>query len=101
MRTGRSSNTDSATNIVVLTAEAAFAEQARTTFGNGQVELKVVIGTLAMSQGEGFDLADVTVVVIDLDATDPDEMTALECLIAQVGTWPPVVVVTQAFDAAL
>src|SRR5262249_39836224 len=38
---------------------------------------------------------------IDLDAAEPDEMVALERLMARVGAWPPVVVVAQAFDAAV
>jgi pilus assembly protein CpaE len=38
-------------------------------------------------------------VVVDLDAGRADEMAALERLMEQVGAWPPVVVVTQAFDA--
>ena len=39
--------------------------------------------------------------VIDLDATQPDEMQALERLMARIGAWPPVVVVTQAFDESV
>src|SRR5262249_56732409 len=45
-----------------------------------------------------FDIADATVAVVDLDAGRPDEMQALERLMARVGSWPPVIVVTQGFD---
>ncbi len=89
----------SKTQVVVLTADAAFEEQARATFGaSAQIELRVVSGTLAAID-EGFELEGATVVVIDLDAGQPDEMQALERLMARIGAWPPVVVVTQAFDA--
>ncbi len=54
-------------------------------------------GCLA-EQGDTFDIADATVVVIDLDAGRADEMAALARLMARVGTWPPVIAVTQAFD---
>src|SRR5262249_23431376 len=42
-----------------------------------------------------------TVAVIDLDAAQPTEMQALERLMARIGAWPPVVVVTQTFDSAV
>ena len=40
-----------------------------------------------------------TVVVVDLDAGRADEMEALARLMARLGAWPPVVAVTQKFDA--
>ena len=39
--------------------------------------------------------------MIDLDAGQPGEMQALERLIARIGAWPPVIVITQAFDAGV
>src|SRR5262249_3737394 len=36
---------------------------------------------------------------VDLDAGRPESMAALERMMARVGGWPPVVVVTQSFDA--
>ncbi len=39
--------------------------------------------------------------VIDLDANAPGEMEALERLMARIGHWPPVIVVTQTFDEAV
>ena len=50
--------------------------------------------------GDRIDLDGATVIVIDLDATRDDEMQALERLTID-GGWPPVVVVTQDFDAML
>jgi pilus assembly protein CpaE len=89
------------TQVVVLTADAGFEEQAHQTFGaSDQIVLKVVPGTLALMDGK-LDLDGATVVVIDLDATQAPEMAALERLMARSGTWPPVIVVTQSFDASV
>ena len=48
MRIGRPNNAASKTQVVVLTADAGFEEQARATFGaSEQIELRLVSGTLA------------------------------------------------------
>jgi pilus assembly protein CpaE len=101
MRIGRSNNdANSTTQVVVLTADAGFEEQVRQTFGaSDQIALRVVPGTLATVGA--LDLEDATVVVIDLDAARPEEMHALDSLMTQVGAWPPVIVVTQAFDESV
>jgi pilus assembly protein CpaE len=99
MRIGRSNTAASKTQVVVLTADSAFDEQTRATFGvSDQIMLRVVSGTLASLDGE-LDLEGATVVVVDLDAGQQDQMQALERLMQRVVAWPPVVVVTQAFDA--
>ena len=101
MRTGQSNGSTSKTQIVVLTADAGFGEQARATFGaSDQIELKVVPGSLAASEDQ-LDLEGATVVVIDLDAAKSDDMRALERVMARIGARPPVVVVTQTFDATV
>src|SRR6266511_3257524 len=98
MRIGRSNSPAKKTQVVVLTADAAFEEQARLTFGaSEQIELRVVSGSLAAID-EGFEVEGATVAVIDLNASQPEEMQALERLMARVGAWPPVVAVTQSFD---
>jgi pilus assembly protein CpaE len=98
MKIGRPNSPANKTQVVVLTADAGFEEQARATFGaSDQIGLRLVSGTLSALDG-GFDAADATVAVIDLDAGRADEMQALEVLMARVGVWPPIVVVTQAFD---
>jgi len=85
----------------VLTADSAFEEQARTTFGaSDQIALRIVSGTLAAIDSE-FDVEGATVVVIDLDAGQLDEMQALERLMMRIGAWPPIVVLTQAFDESV
>ena len=98
MRIGRSNSPAKKTEVVVLTADAGFEEQARSTFGaSEQIELRVVTGSLAAID-DGFELDGATVAVVDLDAGQQAEMQALERLMARVGAWPPVVAVTQSFD---
>jgi pilus assembly protein CpaE len=101
MRIGRTNAAAGKTHVVVLTADAAFEQLARTIFGtSGQIALTVVPGTLGETEGK-LDLAGTTVAVVDLDAAEPGEMQALERLIARIGARPPVVVVTQAFDGSV
>src|SRR5712672_3081512 len=101
MRIGRSNSAASKTQVVVLTADSMFEEQARTTFGaSDQIALRIVSGTLAAIDSE-FDVEGATVVVIDLDAGQLDQMQALERLMMRIGAWPPIVVLTQAFDESV
>jgi pilus assembly protein CpaE len=98
MRIGRQKNSSNKTQVVVLTANADFEEQARATFGaSEQIALQVVSSALT-NVGDKFQVDGATVVVIDLDAGRPDEMQALEHLMGRIGTSPPVIVVTQSFD---
>lgn len=91
-------STASNTVIAVLTADPAFEQSVRSTFGaSGAIELRVISGTVASVDSIATD--DVTVVVVDLDAGRPEEMTALEHMMLRIGATPPVVVVTQSFDA--
>jgi pilus assembly protein CpaE len=81
-----------------LTADPAFEQSVSATFGaSGAIELRVVRGTVASV--ENFATDGATVVVVDLDAARPEEMVALEHMMLQIGISPPVVVVTQSFDA--
>jgi hypothetical protein len=101
MRIGRSHSQASKTQVVVLTADGAFEEQVRQTFGaSDQIGLRVVSGTLETVDGN-LDLEGATVAVIDIDAAQPNEMAALERLMARIGSWPPIVAVTQAFDESV
>jgi pilus assembly protein CpaE len=101
MRIGRQSNPAGRTHVVVLTADAASAQQTRVTFGGSpQIALTMVEGTIE-SEGESLALDDATVAVLDLDTAMPGEMTALEQLMLRIGSWPPVIVVTQSFDETL
>ena len=97
MRMAKSSNASN-TVVAVLTADPAFEQSVSTTFGaSGAIELRVVRGTVASV--DNFTAEGATVVVIDLDTARPEEMVALEHMMLQIGVSPPVVVVTQSFDA--
>jgi pilus assembly protein CpaE len=97
MRMASSSSAASRTVVAAITADPAFEQSLRSTFGaSGAIELRIVAGTL--SSAGGFDADGVTVVIIDLDAGRAEEMLALERMMLRGGL-PPVVVVTQSFDA--
>jgi pilus assembly protein CpaE len=101
MRIGRHDSAAGKTQVVVLTADAGFEEQTRTTFGGSpQIALTVVPGTIE-GAADTLALDSATVAVLDLDAAAPGEMQALERLMARIGSWPPVVVVTQSFDESV
>jgi len=92
------SSNASNTVVAVLTADPAFEQAVSATFGaSGAIELRVVSGTV--TSVDSFATDGVTVAVVDLDATRPEEMTALEQMMLRIGVSPPVVVVTQSFDA--
>src|SRR5258705_9945146 len=98
MRMAKSSNASN-TVVAVLTADPAFEQSVSATFGaSGAIELRLVRGTVASV--DNFATEGATVVVVDLDAARPEEMVALEHMMLQIGVSPPVVVVTQRFDAA-
>jgi pilus assembly protein CpaE len=87
------------TRVVVLTADAEFDRLARSTFGaSSAIDLAMVSGSIT-EQGDTLEFEGATVVVVDLDAGRDEEMQALSRMMTRVGTWPPVIAVTQSFDA--
>ena len=101
MRISRSITPALQARVVVLTADAAFEESVRATFSaSPQIGLDVVKGRLAERDGQ-IDVAGATVVVADVDAADEAELQALERLMLRIGSWPPVVAITQSFDGAV
>jgi len=89
------------TRVVVLSADQGFLGELNAAFGaNAQIALTAVPGSLSELEAQ-LDLAQANVAVIDLDAAQPGEMQALERLMVRVGHWPPMVVITQAFDAGV
>ncbi|HXQ82461.1 MAG TPA: AAA family ATPase [Xanthobacteraceae bacterium] len=81
----------------MVTADGAFEESVRATFGaRAQIELDVVIGTL--SDQDHLDIDGASVIVADLDPGDEVELQALERLMTRIGAWPPVVAVTRSFE---
>ncbi len=100
MRIGRSTSPAGQARVVVVTADAAFEETVRSTFGaSAQIRLNVIAGTLA-GHAE-IDVKDTTVIVADLGANDSAEVQALERLMGRIGNRPPVVAVTKSFDGNL
>src|SRR5215212_477752 len=98
MRIGRSSSSAGKTQVVVLTADPGFEEQARLTFGASDViALTVLSGTISDLEVK-FEVDEATVAVIDLDAANAAEMPALERLMARIGVRTPVIAITPAFD---
>jgi pilus assembly protein CpaE len=97
MRIGRSASPGVRTRVVVVTADAAFEDSVRTTFGaSTQIELDVVKGT--MSDQDHIDVDGASVIVADLDPGDELELQALERFMSRIGSWPPVVAVTRSFE---
>jgi pilus assembly protein CpaE len=95
----RTASTHGKTNVVLLTADAQFEQQVRQIFvSSPQIGLDITPATVA-SAGDQIDPRAATVIVVDLDANRADEMQALERLALRTGGSPPIVVVTQAFDA--
>jgi len=83
----------------VVTADPAFEAAMRATFGaSNAIDLTIVSGSLP-EHADTLDCEDATVLVVDIDAAVATEMTALARLMARVGTRPPVIAVTQSFDA--
>ena len=91
----------SKTHVVVLTADAEFEQLVRSTFGgNAQIELSVVKGRLAAESGK-LNAADAAVIIVDIDASQPEEFVALQRFATQLGGNPPLIAITQSLDAAV
>jgi pilus assembly protein CpaE len=87
--------------VAAITADAEFEQSVRATFGvSAKIELRIASGTVAQC-GDGLDTESLSVVLVDLDAGNEQEIEALGRLMLRVGGRPPVIVVTQAFDAEL
>jgi pilus assembly protein CpaE len=100
MRLGRGTD-PSTTRVVVVTAAAEFERAVRATFGASKaIDLALAPGRIA-NLADTLALQDATVVVVDLDAGRADEMGGLARLMARAGNRPPVIAVTQSFDAEL
>ncbi len=100
MRIGRSPS-DNRTRLVIVTADEEFERAARETFGaSSAIDLAIVSGQLA-ERCDNLPLDGATVVVVDFDAGQADEMAAMSGLMARIGNWPPVIAITQRFDEAV
>jgi pilus assembly protein CpaE len=98
MRVDRAITAGSETRVIVLTADDAFENSVRATFGaSPQITLDVVKGKLTERMTD-LEVGNATVVVADLDTADPAELKALERIMTRIGTRPPLVAITQCFD---
>jgi pilus assembly protein CpaE len=89
----------SSTSVLVVTADPAFEAAMRATFGaSNAIDLKIVAGSLA-AHADTLDVDRATVLVVDFDAAAATEMAALARLMGRIGARPPVIAVTQSFDA--
>jgi pilus assembly protein CpaE len=89
------------TRIVVVTGDGDFEQLAKSAFGgNAQIDLNVVRGALSGDDRQ-LKFHNATAVVIDVDATRPDQVIALQGLAGRLGGWPPIIVVTQAFSESV
>jgi pilus assembly protein CpaE len=87
--------------VIVVTADAEFDRLVRTTFGTSSaIDLVMVSGCIA-EQSDALAVDGATVVIVDLDVGRPDEMVALARLMARVQARPPVIAVSQSFDASV
>src|SRR5208282_5777249 len=101
MRIGRSITPAIQARVVVLTADEGFEQSVRATFGAGsQIGLDVVQGRLS-GRADDIEVESATVIVADVDAGDDAELQALERIMLRIGNWPPVIAVTQSFEAAV
>jgi len=97
----RSTPAASSVRVIAMTADPAFEQSVRATFGSAaRVELTVIQGAV-IDQEPGFDPGDASVVIVDLNAASAEEIAALQRLMGRIGRWPPVIVVTEAFNAEL
>lgn len=96
-----SSRQSASTRVVIATPDADFGAMARATFGaSSAIDLAIETGPLS-SLADTLDIEGATVVVVDLDIGRADELAALSRLTTRTGAWPPVVAVTESFDANL
>jgi len=98
--TGSGNSTKKQSRVVVLTADADFAQGARSAFGApaAQTDLDVLIGRLgahadALGNGVG---TNASVVVLDIDPSDRQELAVLQRLMKRLTA--PVVAVMPAMD---
>lgn len=97
----RTKSSSGKTRVAVLTADSEFEQLVRTTFGaNTQIDLNLVKGKLGAESGK-LNAADAAVVIVDIDATQPEEFLALQRFAAQLGGNPPVIAITQSLDASV
>ena len=85
-----------ATHVVTISSDASFRRMVESTFSSQlQISMDVLEGDL--TQIEGAELESASVIIVDLDATNEQQVAALGRITAKPGN-APAVVVTQFFD---
>jgi pilus assembly protein CpaE len=85
--------------VVLLTADSDLEQSVRATFSaSQQIELHV-LGATVTAGADKIDPQGATVILVDLDTGNDEDMAALERLMLRIASWPPVIVITQNFDA--
>src|SRR5579885_2256169 len=98
MRLSRNSEPDR-TRVVVVTADPEFERAVRSTFGaSSAIALDLAAGRIA-DIADTVTLQETTVVVVDLDPANADDMAGLSRLMTRAASWPPVIAVTPSFNA--
>jgi pilus assembly protein CpaE len=95
---GRSKPEPGGTRILVQTADAAFEQLVRATFGShSRIEVAVLPGTLAEHERK-LDATNATVVLADIDPKRGDDFAALDRLAQRLAGTTPLLAVIPAFD---
>ncbi|HEX4407783.1 MAG TPA: AAA family ATPase [Xanthobacteraceae bacterium] len=87
--------------VIVVTADAVFEDSIRATFGTStQVGLDLVPARLA-DCASVLDLTGAAVIIADVEAADVTELEALEALVSRANHGPPIIAITESFDAGV
>ncbi len=85
--------------VIVVTADAVFEDSIRSTFGaSAQIGLDLVPARLA-DCAEVLSLDGVAVVIADVEAAEAADLEALDMLVARANHGPPIIAITESFDA--
>jgi len=84
--------------VLLVTSDKELARSVEAAFGSSEhVDLEIVSGPLAAGL-DAARLAGATVAAVDIDLQAPEELSALERLMAAAPQSPPVIVLTDRFD---
>ncbi len=87
--------------VIVVTADAVFEDSIRATFGTStQVGLDLVPARLA-DCASVLDLEGAAVVIADVETAEATELEALDALVARAHHGPPIIAITESFDAGV
>ncbi|HZP76843.1 MAG TPA: response regulator receiver protein [Pseudolabrys sp.] len=101
MQTPRATSAANRTQVVIVTTDAEFERSARATFGaSAQIDLQVTAQAIT-TLDDAFECGAAAVLVVDLGPAGDAELTALARLTLRNNGKPPVVAITQAFDAGV